>query len=216
MLSRAMDLAKLRREYEDRGIDVADVDPDPIAQVRLWLADAQAVGVFEANAVVLSTADPEGRPSGRFVLLKGLDERGFAFYTNYESMKARDLDEVGLAALTFGWLELHRQVRVQGSVERLSEEESDAYFATRPQGAQIGAWASPQSRVLADRAELDRNVGEVLARFREDEVPRPPFWGGYLVRPHAIELWQGRANRLHDRLRYRREGDGWVIERLAP
>jgi pyridoxamine 5'-phosphate oxidase len=212
----AMDLAHLRREYEDRGIDAGDVDPDPIAQVRLWLADAQAVGVFEANAMVLSTADPEGRPSGRFVLLKGLDERGFAFFTNFESAKARDLDQVGLAALTFGWLELHRQVRVQGSVERLSDEESDAYFASRPQGAQIGAWASPQSHVLEDRAELDRHVGEILARFREDEVPRPPFWGGYLVRPDTIELWQGRANRLHDRLRYRREDEDWVIERLAP
>jgi pyridoxamine 5'-phosphate oxidase len=212
----AMDLAHLRREYEDRGIDAGDVAPDPIAQVRLWLADAQAVGVFEANAMVLSTADPEGRPSGRFVLLKGLDERGFAFFTNFESAKARDLDQVGLAALTFGWLELHRQVRVQGSVERLSDEESDAYFASRPQGAQIGAWASPQSHVLEDRAELDRHVGEILARFREDEVPRPPFWGGYLVRPDTIELWQGRANRLHDRLRYRREDEDWVIERLAP
>jgi pyridoxamine 5'-phosphate oxidase len=211
-----MDLAHLRREYEDRGIDAGDVDPDPIAQVRLWLADAQAVGVFEANAMVLSTADPSGRPSGRFVLLKGLDERGFLFYTNYGSAKARDLDEVGLAALTFGWLELHRQVRVEGAVERLPDEESDAYFAARPQGAQIGAWASPQSEVLEDRAELDRHVGEVLARFREDEVPRPPFWGGYLVRPGTIELWQGRANRLHDRLRYRRDGNAWTIERLAP
>jgi pyridoxamine 5'-phosphate oxidase len=211
-----MDLAHLRREYEDRGIDIADVDPDPIAQVRLWLADAQAVGVFEANAMVLSTADPEGRPSGRFVLLKGLDERGFVFYTNYDSPKARDLDEVGLAALTIGWLELHRQVRVEGSAERLTEEESDAYFASRPHGAQIGAWASQQSRPLPERAELDRAVGEVLARFPEDDVTRPPFWGGYLVRPETIELWQGRANRLHDRLRYRREGEGWLIERLAP
>jgi pyridoxamine 5'-phosphate oxidase len=211
-----MDLARLRREYEDRGIDLGDVDPDPIEQVRRWLADAQAVGVFEANAMVLSTADEQGRPSARFVLLKGLDERGFMFFTNYDSPKARDLDGVGLAALTFGWLELHRQVRVQGTAERLPDAESDAYFATRPHGAQIGAWASPQSTVLPDRAELDRHVGEALARFREDEVPRPPFWGGYLVRPEAVELWQGRANRLHDRLRYRRVGAHWLIERLAP
>lgn len=211
-----MDLAHLRREYEDRGIDVGDVDPDPIAQVRLWLADAQAVGVFEANAMVLSTADAAGRPSGRFVLLKGLDERGFVFYTNYASAKARDLDEVGLAALTIGWLELHRQVRVCGTAERLADEESDAYFASRPHGAQIGAWASHQTKPLADRAELDVHVGEVLARFREDEVPRPPFWGGYLVRPETVELWQGRANRLHDRLLYGRDGEGWTIERLAP
>lgn len=211
-----MDLAHLRREYEDRGIDAGDVDPDPIAQVRLWLHDAQAVGVFEANAMVLSTADAAGRPSGRFVLLKGLDERGFSFFTNYESAKARDLDEVGLAALTIGWLELHRQVRVSGSAERLPEEESDAYFASRPHGAQIGAWASWQSSPLGDRAELDVRVGEALARFREDAVPRPPFWGGYLVRPETIELWQGRANRLHDRLRYRRDGNAWTIERLAP
>jgi pyridoxamine 5'-phosphate oxidase len=211
-----MDLARLRREYEDRGIDLGDVDPDPIEQVRRWLADAQAVGVFEANAMVLSTADEQGRPSARFVLLKGLDERGFAFFTNYDSPKARDLDGVGLAALTFGWLELHRQVRVQGTAERLPDAESDAYFATRPHGAQIGAWASPQSTVLPDRGELDRHVGESLARFRQNEVPRPPFWGGYLVRPEAVELWQGRANRLHDRLRYRRVGAHWLLERLAP
>jgi pyridoxamine 5'-phosphate oxidase len=210
-----MDLAALRREYEGRGLDLEDVGPDPIAQVRLWLEEAQAAGVFEANAMVLSTADPSGRPSGRFVLLKGLDERGLVFFTNYESAKARDLDEVGLAALTLGWLELHRQVRVVGRAERLPAEQSDAYFATRPHGARVGAWASPQSSVLADRAELERRAGEALTRFR-DEVPRPPSWGGYLVRPDSVELWQGRPNRLHDRLRYRREGDGWVIERLAP
>jgi pyridoxamine 5'-phosphate oxidase len=150
------------------------------------------------------------------VLLRGLDERGFSFFTNYESAKGRALAQRPYAALTFGWLVLHRAVRVEGEVERLPSEESDAYFATRPRGAQLGAWASPQSAVIGGRDELDRALAEAEARFEGVEVPRPAHWGGFLVRPDRVELWQGRLNRLHDRLRYVRDGDGWRIERLAP
>jgi pyridoxamine 5'-phosphate oxidase len=156
------------------------------------------------------------RPRARYVLLRGLDERGLCFFTNYRSAKARELEASPHAALTFGWLQLHRSVRVEGTVERLPEAESDAYFAGRPRAARISAWASPQSEVISSREELERAVAAVEQRFADAEVPRPPHWGGFLVRPERIELWQGRSGRLHDRLRYERAGEGWRIERLAP
>ena len=172
--------------------------------------------MVEPWAMTVSTVDAEGRPSARIVLLRGADERGFAFYTNYDSAKAADIEANPAVALTFGWLEIHRQVRITGTAVRLPEDESDAYFASRPPGSRLGAWASPQSAVLADRDELDRSLLAARERFGDGDVPRPPNWGGYLVRHETVEFWQGRPNRLHDRLRYRRAADGWIVERLAP
>jgi pyridoxamine 5'-phosphate oxidase len=205
-----------RRDYEGQDLGPASVAADPVEQVRTWLRGAREAGIYEPEAMTVSTVGDDGRPSSRYVLLRGLDERGFSFFTNYESAKGRALAQRPYAALTFGWLAVHRAVRVEGEVEKLPAEQSDAYFASRPRGAQISAWASPQSTVIGGRDELDRAMAEIEARFAGVEVPRPPHWGGFLVRPERVELWQGRLNRLHDRLRYVREGDGWRIERLAP
>jgi pyridoxamine 5'-phosphate oxidase len=198
------------------GMDVGDLDPDPLRQFAAWYADAQAAGAPQPDATALATADVDGRPSVRMVLLKGFDERGFAFYTNRESRKARELRSNPRAALVFNWQLLHRQVRVEGDVERVSDEESQAYWATRPRPSQIAAWASPQSTVVAGRDELDRLYAETAARLGDRELPLPPFWGGYRLVPSAIEFWQGQENRFHDRIRYARSGAGWTRERLAP
>jgi pyridoxamine 5'-phosphate oxidase len=211
-----MSIADLRREYQLRGLSESEVDPDPVAQFRRWFDGALAAGVAEPNAMVLATATPDGRPSARVVLLKGVDERGFAFFTNYLSRKGRELASNPHAALTFFWPELERQVRVEGTVAPVSPEESDAYFRSRPPDSQLGAWASPQSEVVGGREMLERRLAELRERFAGGDVPRPPHWGGYRLQPQAIEFWQGRADRLHDRLCYTRAGSAWRIGRLAP
>lgn len=212
-----MNVADIRREYARAGLTEEDLAADPVEQLRLWLEQAQAVDPLEFTAMTLATADGEGKPSARVVLLKGLDERGLVFYTSYESRKAAELLANPRAALVFYWAALDRQVRVEGMVEKTTREETRAYFETRPRGSRLGAWASPQSRPVAGRQEIERLLEEVAARFGDGDVPPPDTWGGFRVRHETVEFWQGRPNRLHDRLRYTRlpEG-GWRVERLAP
>ena len=211
-----VDLDRRRQEYESRGLDVSDVVADPLDQFRAWYDDAVAAKLYEPNAMLLATCSAAGEPSCRYVLLRGLDEAGFTFFTHAASPKSSDLAVNPRAALTFGWLPLHRQVRATGRARRLSDAASDAYFASRPRGSQVGAWASPQSSVLPDRAALEERVEEMARRFGTGPVPRPADWGGWVVAPETVEFWQGRRSRLHDRLRYRRSEGGWIIERLAP
>jgi pyridoxamine 5'-phosphate oxidase len=207
----------MRSEYMRAVLVEGDVDPDPVVQFGRWFDDANAANLVEPSAMTLATAGADGVPSARMVLLRGVDQRGFVFYTNYESRKAAELAANPRAALVFWWGELQRQVRVEGRVQRTSHEESAAYFRTRAPGSRLGAWASPQSRVIPSRAVLDERVAELEARHPDGDIPLPPFWGGYRLVPEVIELWQGRPNRLHDRLRYTRAADGaWRIERLAP
>ena len=189
---------------------------DPFAQLQDWFAAARAAGVSEPEAAALATATPDGRPSVRIVLLRGIGPDGVAFYTNYESRKGRELAENPRAALAIHWPAQQRQVRMEGEVSRVSAEESDAYFRSRPRGSRIGAWASRQGSVLADRQELEGRFDELEARWRGEEIPRPPYWGGYVLRPDAMEFWEGRPSRLHDRVHYMRESDGWRTERLSP
>jgi pyridoxamine 5'-phosphate oxidase len=209
-------LAAMRQDYETRGLREEDVVADPIEQFRRWFEDAERGGIAEPNAMTLATVDPDGQPSARIVLLKALDQRGLGFFTNCASRKARALAADPRAALVFWWGPLHRQVRFEGSIERVDDAEADAYFASRPYGSQIGAWASHQSSVIAGRAELEAAERRYRERFATGEVPRPQFWGGFRLVPSLVEFWQGRDNRLHDRLRYRRCGDAWQLERLAP
>ena len=213
-----MTLRDRRVQYETAGLDVSDLDTSPIVQWQRWYDQAAEAGVAEPNAMTVSTIADDGAPDARVVLVRAADERGFVFFTNYDSAKGRQIDDDPVAAATFAWLDLHRQVRVRGTVERISAEESDDYFASRPRDSQIGAWASPQSQPIADRAALTARVEEMTARFASGPVPRPAHWGGFRLRPVSIEFWQGRPNRLHDRFRYSRDGStgNWYVERLAP
>jgi pyridoxamine 5'-phosphate oxidase len=205
-----------RVQYESAGLRRADLDADPVRQWRRWYDEAEGAGVTEPNAMTLSTIGADGGPDSRVVLARGFDERGVAFYSNRDSTKGAQLAGQGRVSLVFAWLDLHRQVRIRGAASVLPDAESDAYFASRPRGSQEGAWASPQSSLIASRDELERMAAEAAARFAGRDVPRPDWWGGWLVRPESFEFWQGRPNRLHDRFRYERNADGWSIARLAP
>ncbi|MBI5496596.1 MAG: pyridoxamine 5'-phosphate oxidase [Deltaproteobacteria bacterium] len=212
-----MDLAALRKEYGLKGLYESDAHPDPVQQFRVWMQAALDAQLPEPNAMTLCTVDADGAPDGRIVLLKNVDEHGFAFFTNHESDKGRQLAAQPRAGLVFCWLELERQVRIRGTAHKLAAAEAHAYFQQRPRTAQLGAWASPQSRVIPDRAFLEARLEEETARYADEPVvPMPPHWGGYRVHPDVVEFWQGRPSRLHDRLRYRRHARTWTLERLAP
>lgn len=210
-------LADIRKEYTQSGLSEADADPNPFGQFQKWFDQALAAQLLEPNGMTLATITPDGKPRARIVLLKNFDERGFVFYTNYESHKGQELTQTPWAALVFWWTELERQVRIEGRVEKVSDAESDAYFHSRPVGSQLGAWTSEQSQVVSSREVLERRLQELKEKYLDQDIPRPPHWGGYRVIPTAIEFWQGRPNRLHDRLQYQRLEDGtWRIDRLSP
>jgi pyridoxamine 5'-phosphate oxidase len=209
--------AELRRTYERDALSETSIGATWLEQLRSWFDDAvELAGSPEPNALQVATVDDAGHPTLRTVLAKGIDERGVTFYTNYRSQKGRDLDARPYAAAQFLWLAHERQVRLTGPVQRVSAAETETYFHTRPRGSQLGAWASPQSQVIRSREVLEQHLAEVETRYGDGEIPVPPFWGGYLLMPDSVEFWQGRPDRLHDRLRFRRDGDAWVLERLAP
>ncbi|MCW2855949.1 MAG: pdxH [Marmoricola sp.] len=210
------DLASLREEYELGGLDESDLTPDPLELFSTWFEIARAAGITEPNAMVLSTVDAGGAPSSRTVLLKGFDARGFVFFTNHESRKGVALAADPRCSLLFGWYGLQRQVRIEGTADVVRRSETDAYFASRPRDSQIGAWASAQSREVASRETLEATYDEIRAYYLGQDIPAPPYWGGYRVRPSTIEFWQGRRGRMHDRLVYRRTGETWSTHRLAP
>jgi pyridoxamine 5'-phosphate oxidase len=210
-------IANIRKEYKLQTLSETDSLKDPFAQFRKWWQEALASNIEEVNAMTLATSSSDGIPSARIVLLKGFDDVGFKFFTNYNSFKGQQLIENPRACVVFFWKELERQIRITGLIDRLSEEESDEYFNSRPEGSRVGAWASPQSQVIPGRTWLEDNEKKLREQFKNKPVQRPSFWGGYILRPISIEFWQGRTNRLHDRLLYSLQNDGlWLIERLAP
>jgi pyridoxamine 5'-phosphate oxidase len=209
-------IADLRQDYRQQALLETEAHSDPMLQFRQWFDQALAADLIEPNAMTLATVDATGQPSARMVLLKGLESGGFDFFTNYNGRKGQELATNPKAALVFWWGELERQVRIEGTVSPITAAESDQYFHSRPIGSQLGAWASPQSQVIADRQVLETRLAEVKAQYEGKEIPRPPHWGGYRLTPHAIEFWQGRSNRLHDRLLYTRTGNTWQQVRLAP
>jgi pyridoxamine 5'-phosphate oxidase len=217
-MSEKFNLADIRKDYTLRDLTIEQTATEPFAQFRVWLSEALEAQVPEPNAMHLSTVSADGKPSGRIVLLKGLDERGFVFFTNYESRKGQELAQNQWASLTFFWPELERQVRIEGKTEQVPASQSDEYFQSRPRGSRIGAWASPQSQLIPDREVLEQNVGRLLSQFGQEEtIPRPPHWGGYCVVPQMLEFWQGRASRLHDRIVYVKDSShSWHKSRLAP
>jgi pyridoxamine 5'-phosphate oxidase len=209
-------LAELRKEYSLAGLAEKDLARDPFRQFEKWFQEAEAAKLIEPNAMTLCTATPDGKPSARTVLLKAIDGRGFVFFSNYNSRKGRELDANPNATLVFPWLALERQVIVEGAVTKVPREESEAYFHSRPRASQLGAWVSQQSSVIAGRSVLEESMKVLEQKYAGREVPLPPHWGGWRLSPEAVEFWQGRRSRLHDRLRYRRAKDGWAVERLAP
>jgi pyridoxamine 5'-phosphate oxidase len=209
-------IADIRKDYKLESLNESDVALDPITQFGHWWEEALKSDIDEVNAMTLATATADGKPSARIVLLKGYTTEGFIFFTNYLSDKGQQIAENPFACLVFFWKELERQVKIEGSIEKISEADSDEYFHSRPAGSRIGAWASPQSRVIESRATIETNVKACEAEFGTENIPRPAHWGGYIVKPQAVEFWQGRSSRLHDRIRYRLEAGAWLKERLAP
>jgi len=213
---KTLELAQLRKDYTLKGLNVADVSPHPLVQFKRWFDEALAAEIPEPNAMHLSTVSIEGKPSGRIVLLKGLDDRGLVFYSNYLSNKGKDIENQSFISITFFWAELERQVRVEGLAEKVTPAESDAYFQSRPRGSQIGAWVSNQSEEISSRDILEKNQIRFEQQFKEVPIPRPPYWGGYRLLPNNFEFWQGRPSRLHDRIIYSLQDEHWKISRLSP
>jgi len=211
-----LDIANLRKDYIKNGLLESDVDPNPIAQFEKWFQQAVDSGISEPNAMTHASVSPDGQPSARILLLKGVVDNGFVFYTNYESRKGKDLDYNPKSALLFFWGELERQVRIEGSVQKIDSEQSRAYFDSRPAGSRIGAWSSRQSEVVQSRDFLEMTFDENTAKYSEGIIPMPSYWGGYILNPHTIEFWQGRGSRMHDRIRFRLMNESWVIDRLSP
>lgn len=211
-----MSISSIRKDYQLQSLELTDVAATPVLQFDKWWNEAVSSSIEEVNAMTLATVNPDGKPAARIVLLKGFDENGFIFFTNYLSEKGKSISAHPYASLVFFWKELERQVRVEGSCIQVSKSESDEYFLSRPIGSRLGAWASPQSTVISSRTVLDQNLDRVTAQYADGIVPRPDHWGGYRVIPEMVEFWQGRPSRLHDRIRYRKEESQWLIERLAP